>query len=456
MDLIENELPSDTVRAGLSQTSTGSFPDTLRLPPIASIGIPLHLHHNEQYGAGSTAPQKRKIRSLTPDDAVAENAGSTAVDGMAYRPSSFYAPFRPQKPETYSEAPMAFVNVHTPASKKHDAATASQIKSHVMRRVHQERRKSKAPKLNVSHRDETRHLGLQSSSSVQLFHSSSRSGEFTEVTHTETSVIPLNEAAVTSLLSSAAEAVEKRTTARRTVTFPEMGTAVRPPEWSRRTWPPNSDTSQNVDQNDGPIHNLHMAQKMYHSATNRPPELFQPHSNANTNICVDPNHPRGPVKNANILTHGTHFPSSVLGPEIPDSLWDIRSCPTCNAKAPREGNDNDDDDDVEEIIRSEDDEVSESRNIKVVVKSISKHLGCVSSSRSITGSPTSLLDSADMDPFSTAAVPITRGMSAVYYHCEFTFYWICSVHQVLRQPCDWILARYTDNSMQHNNRDISG
>jgi hypothetical protein len=74
---------------------------------------------------------------------------------------------------------------------------------------------------------------------------------------------------------------------------------------------------------------------------------------------------------------------------------------------------------ADEDIDSEDegDDDVELQAMRKVVESISQRMSMLENSRIRQGSPQSLLDSGDVDPFAIASVPITKGMNKVFSHC---------------------------------------
>jgi hypothetical protein len=66
----------------------------------------------------------------------------------------------------------------------------------------------------------------------------------------------------------------------------------------------------------------------------------------------------------------------------------------------------------------EDDAHLEIRTMRRAIKSISSRMNSLEKSRSLHGSPQSLLDSADIDPFAVASIPITKGMNKIFSHCK--------------------------------------
>jgi hypothetical protein len=66
----------------------------------------------------------------------------------------------------------------------------------------------------------------------------------------------------------------------------------------------------------------------------------------------------------------------------------------------------------------EDDARVEIRVMQVVLRSMPQRMSFFGKSRMLHGSPQSLLDSADIDPFATASVTITKGMNKVFSHCR--------------------------------------
>jgi hypothetical protein len=73
--------------------------------------------------------------------------------------------------------------------------------------------------------------------------------------------------------------------------------------------------------------------------------------------------------------------------------------------------------DEEGDSEDQDDARVEIRAMRMVLKSISQRMTSLEKSRLLHGSPQSLVDSADVDPFAIASVPITKGMNRVFSHC---------------------------------------
>lgn len=74
---------------------------------------------------------------------------------------------------------------------------------------------------------------------------------------------------------------------------------------------------------------------------------------------------------------------------------------------------------ADEDIDSEDegDAGVELQAMRKVLESISRRMSALENPRILPGSPQSLLDSGDVDPFAIASVPITKGMNKVFSHC---------------------------------------
>lgn len=74
---------------------------------------------------------------------------------------------------------------------------------------------------------------------------------------------------------------------------------------------------------------------------------------------------------------------------------------------------------ADEDIDSEDEDDSdiELQAMRKVLESIRERMSALQASRMRQGSPQSLLDSGDVDPFAIASVPITKGMNKVFSHC---------------------------------------
>lgn len=78
------------------------------------------------------------------------------------------------------------------------------------------------------------------------------------------------------------------------------------------------------------------------------------------------------------------------------------------------------DEDIDSEDEDEDEAGAELQAMRKVLQSISQRMSSLEKSRMLQGSPQSYLDSGDVDPFATASVPITKGMSKVLSHCMST------------------------------------
>jgi hypothetical protein len=74
---------------------------------------------------------------------------------------------------------------------------------------------------------------------------------------------------------------------------------------------------------------------------------------------------------------------------------------------------------IDEEINSDDEDGAgvELQAMRKALKSISQRVSTLENSRLLQGSPQSLLDSGDVDPFVISSVPIVKGMNKVFSHC---------------------------------------
>ena len=63
-------------------------------------------------------------------------------------------------------------------------------------------------------------------------------------------------------------------------------------------------------------------------------------------------------------------------------------------------------------------ESGELRAMQIVLKSIMKRMSTLEKSQTMIAPPSSLLDTAEIDPFATASLPMTKAMNASLHHCE--------------------------------------